>query len=959
MFGPTCNITCHCGVGGCDPDNGICDVTGCQSGWMGQSCFTECGPGTFGADCVHTCRCTTPGCNRETGHCTAPGCKEGWQGNACDAECGDGRFDQNCSQTCHCALPGCDRFNGSCTFAGSCPYKQFGEDCKKICHCAVLGCDRFSGPCTRPGCEAGWEGLSCDKACDVGKYGKDCKYTCNCATSECDANIGKCNVPGCDMGWEGSRCDIACNNTSFGSDCDHTCHCATPGCDRFTGFCNVEGCHVGWTGSACDTEAVQQPGDNQGASPLAGIIGGVCAAIAVIVIIIIITVILVRRKRQIPSKENDQIPRKPKKRILKIDRTNGDQAYVNMASSEAELGNNHTDQEEEVPGNVQDTHGDVHTDKHGDIPDVFAEDEEEVIYINNPSRTPVSADTKMKVTDLHNIIVRKNSNDTFDTEYQNLPHGLIHPHGISKAPENIIFNRFKTTFAYDHSRVTLRKEKEGYTDYINANYIEDTQGVKAYIATQGPKVTTIEDFWRMAWQNECGKIIMLANLVEVGKKKCANYWMGKDGDSLQLGLYQVTLLEEEAYAFYTIRKVSVKNKQTNAKRQISQYHFTRWSDHGVPEAFELLQFYKRVESCQTDLKGPLIVHCSAGIGRTGTYIGLDALLREGKLNDEIDVFGYTERMRNGRMNMIQTLEQYKVLHDVLAEGFGIVTYGLTGTDFSRNISKLIAGEIAERQFNVLERHRPTYGGKEVETALNKTNKRKNKDLSVLAVEKYRLYLPSTVSNYINAIKVPSYRDPHGYILTQHPLHNTVVDFWSMVSQQLVEVVVSIGSPQDCIPWPVEEGRVETFGDFTLKYEGKQNKAMVPDVLIQRKMILQDKRNATETAVTILETSSWNGGGTVPPTNSMLDMIQQVLSFRDSATSPIVITCLDGATDSGLLCVLCNVMERLKVDGDIDIIAAVRQLQIRRPQCLPNKAQYEYCYTVMKDHVETANVYANC
>ncbi|XP_033737805.1 tyrosine-protein kinase receptor Tie-1-like [Pecten maximus] len=164
MFGPACNITCHCDVGGCDPDNGICDVTGCQSGWMEQSCSTECGPGTFGADCAHTCHCSTPGCNIETGHCTVTECKEGWQGNACDAECGDGRFGQNCIQTCHCALPGCDRFNGSCTITGcesgwtgvacdiACPEKQFGRECKQICHCAVPGCDRFSGQCTRPGC---------------------------------------------------------------------------------------------------------------------------------------------------------------------------------------------------------------------------------------------------------------------------------------------------------------------------------------------------------------------------------------------------------------------------------------------------------------------------------------------------------------------------------------------------------------------------------------------------------------------------------------------------------------------------------------------------------------------------------------------------------------------------------------------------------------------------------------
>ncbi|XP_021357546.1 tyrosine-protein phosphatase 99A-like [Mizuhopecten yessoensis] len=258
----------------------------------------------------------------------------------------------------------------------------------------------------------------------------------------------------------------------------------------------------------------------------------------------------------------------------------------------------------------------------------------------------------------------------------------------------------------------------------------------------------------MVWQKQSGKIIMLANLVELGKKKCSKYWDGEEGNFLQLGLYQVTLQEELSYAFYTIRKLSVRNKQTNAKRQIMQFHFTKWPDHGVPEAFELLQFHKRVQSSPTDLNGLLIVHCSAGIGRTGTYIGLDALLKEGNENDEIDVFAYTKRMRKDRMNMIQTIDQYVVLHDVLAEGLGIVTQCMTEPDFSKNISDMLTGGIVEKQFNALENHKPHYKDRDIETALTSTNKRKNKDLSILAVERYRVYLTATTSDYINAINAP-------------------------------------------------------------------------------------------------------------------------------------------------------------------------------------------------------------
>ncbi|XP_021367654.1 receptor-type tyrosine-protein phosphatase gamma-like [Mizuhopecten yessoensis] len=586
-----------------------------------------------------------------------------------------------------------------------------------------------------------------------------------------------------------------------------------------------------------------------------------------------------------------------------------------MAPIEADLAGDDKDQQAEPQGATKD--------------EIEAEDDE-VIYINNPLRAPVINDTKMKVTDLHEIIARKNKDEAFNTEYQNLPHGLVHPHETSKAPENIFRNRFKTTFAYDHSRVILRKEKEGFSDYINANEIEDTKGIKAYIATQGPKVTTLDDFWRMVWQKQSGKIIMLANLVELGKKKCSKYWDGEEGNSLQLGLYHVTLQEELSYAFYTIRKLSVRNKQTNAKRQIMQYHFTKWPDHGVPEAFELLQFHKRVQSTPTDLNGPLIVHCSAGIGRTGTYIGLDALLKEGNENDEIDVFAYTKRMRKDRMNMIQTIDQYVVLHDVLAEGLGIVTQCMTEPDFSKNISDMLTGGIVEKQFNA-------------SINLNKTSMQHHK----MAVERYRVYLTSTTSDYINAINAPSYRDQYGYIITQHPLHNTVEDFWSMVSQQAVDVIVSIGTPQGDARWPTQEGHVDTFGDYTVMYDETQPQTLKSDVVIKRKLSIQNKNCCNH---------SWNES--LPSTKSMLELIQQVLTSKGSVTSPVVITCSNGSSESGLLCVLCNVMERLEVDGEVDIMAAARQLQIRRPQCLQNMAQYEFCYKVMKDHLDNGSVYAN-
>ncbi|XP_060070341.1 multiple epidermal growth factor-like domains protein 10 [Ylistrum balloti] len=321
-FGPGCNKRCNCGVGGCDPDTGRCDVTGCQKGWTGRSCSEECGLGLFGVDCSQTCHCFTSGCDRITGRCTLSECAVGWKGNACDSACGTGTFGRACAQTCHCAESGCNPISGSCTQPGCtsgwtgvacdtvCPEGHFGLDCKQTCHCSIPGCDRFNGQCIYTGCLAGWKGLSCDQTCGVGKYGQDCNYACNCATPGCDVISGNCIVPECEVGWEGSICNIACNISTFGSNCDQTCHCTIPGCDRFTGLCNVTGCDVGWTGLSCDKAAQTDSKavmSTTGASVGYALLGTLLFISIFFNIGLIIDRLRTKRKKSQPEKVDDKV----------------------------------------------------------------------------------------------------------------------------------------------------------------------------------------------------------------------------------------------------------------------------------------------------------------------------------------------------------------------------------------------------------------------------------------------------------------------------------------------------------------------------------------------------------------------------------------------------------------------------------------------------------------------------
>ncbi|XP_069109355.1 receptor-type tyrosine-protein phosphatase T-like, partial [Argopecten irradians] len=833
-YGRDCTQTCHCANSDCDGRTGACNVPG------------FCGNNTFGRNCSGTCHCANSDCDKSTGRAG--------QGELATKPVPTTRSDETVprpvivlTQTVTGGLgrvirPDVWKDGKETRCSQACTYHTFGRDCTQTCYCVNSDCDNRTGVCKVPGCMEGWKGDTCSqgihprsylvisdrgqvqnytwtfnkiiatpvptthleetvaipvivlmmtvtgglgyaKMSDVKRDGWNAIVVKHVAIKHSDETVprrvivltltvtrgpGYVKYPDVEKDGRDKRVakeDWACTNYTFGPDCNQTCHCAYSDCDGKTGECYKSGCDDGWIGKTCtqalsDTQTSDESSNGNGAQ-----IGGIVGAVVAVLLVIVISFIVVRKRRargQGSASRKYTAPNKNSKATENV--------YINVGNVEST--------KDDIPPEVKITETDV--------------DEDEVIYVNGPNDTDVRGETKLLMSELKEIVTAKKENEMYEVEFKSLPHGLKYPYKASNLPKNIPLNRFKTTFPYDHSRVVLKKEKAGSTDYINANFIDGVRNEKAYIATQGPKTNTLEDFWRMIWQNKCGKIVMLANLMELGKIKCITYWAAKESDEepLELNLFQVKLQEETAYAFYTIRTISVKNKQTNTTRRITQYHFTKWPDHGVPEPFELLQFYKRIKNGRTEHKGPLVVHCSAGIGRTGSYIGLDALLLDGKNSQDIDVFAYVEKMRKGRMNMIQTAKQYEMLHFVLLEGLKVVTTSMSKTDFCRTITDMMEDDVPAQQFAVLDAERPEYKPIEYEAALK--NKSKNRNPSILAADNYKVRLMSTQSGYINAVNI---RTAFGYILTQHPLDNTTTDFLSLVTQERADTVVSIGPLQ--------------------------------------------------------------------------------------------------------------------------------------------------------------------
>ncbi|XP_064396511.1 phosphatidylinositol phosphatase PTPRQ-like isoform X3 [Halichondria panicea] len=276
----------------------------------------------------------------------------------------------------------------------------------------------------------------------------------------------------------------------------------------------------------------------------------------------------------------------------------------------------------------------------------------------------------------------------FSEEYERVTEvGLDHAKEASLMADNRAKNRYTNILAYDHSRVKLSfVDDEPGSDYINACYIPGYRMRRAYLATQGPLPATFDDFWRMVWEHNTHIIVMLTQLVERGRTKCHRYWPGTDPSVY--GDIAVELISEHEKEDWTVRefKLSSVDRKT---RLVRHFQFTSWPDHGVPDTpIAAIDFVKTVRNYVAPNHGAFVVHCSAGVGRTGCFVALDTLLQQMKDHDWLDILSLACEMRQHRNHMIQTEAQYVFIHkaiqEVLEAEAGMNGGGLSQNGFSQS-----------------------------------------------------------------------------------------------------------------------------------------------------------------------------------------------------------------------------------------------------------------------------------
>ncbi|XP_026124387.1 receptor-type tyrosine-protein phosphatase delta-like isoform X39 [Carassius auratus] len=567
----------------------------------------------------------------------------------------------------------------------------------------------------------------------------------------------------------------------------------------------------------------------------------------------------------------------------------------------------------------------------------------------------------------HIECLKANDNLKFSQEYESIDPGQQFTWEHSNLEVNKPKNRYANVIAYDHSRVLL-SAIDGIpgSDYINSNYIDGYRKQNAYIATQGALPETFGDFWRMIWEQRSANIVMMTKLEERSRVKCDQYWPNRGTETY--GLIQVTLLDTVELATYCVRTLALYKNGSSEKREVRQFQFTAWPDHGVPEhPTPFLAFLRRVKSCNPPDAGPMVVHCSAGVGRTGCFIVIDAMLERIKHEKTVDIYGHVTLMRTQRNYMVQTEDQYVFIHDALQEAVTCGTTEVPARNLYAYIQKLTQIESGENVTGMeLEFKRLANTKAHTSRFISANlpcNKFKNRLVNIMPYESTRVSLQPIRgvegSDYINASFIDGYRQQKAYIATQGPLAETTEDFWRMLWEHNSTIVVMLtklremGREKCHQYWPAE--RSARYQYFVVDPMAEYN---MPQYIL-REFKVTDARDGQSRTVRQFQFTDWPEQGVPKSGEGFIDFIGQVHKTKEQfgQDGPISVHCSAGVGRTGVFITLSIVLERMRYEGVVDIFQTVKMLRTQRPAMVQTEDQYQFCYRAGLEYLGSFDHYA--
>ncbi|KAJ8707445.1 hypothetical protein PYW08_010697 [Mythimna loreyi] len=577
----------------------------------------------------------------------------------------------------------------------------------------------------------------------------------------------------------------------------------------------------------------------------------------------------------------------------------------------------------------------------------------------------------------------------------------------SEARENQPKNRYPDIKAYDQTRVKLSQiDSITGSDYINANYVMGYQERKQFICAQGPTDTTVNDFWRMIWEHGLELIVMLTNLEEYSKVKCSKYWP-EERASRAFGNITVHHVGEKRYSDYIVRELKITKQPTNSDGQpivenngiskrngdikeasessaptsprevkdngdsriVRQYHFLMWKDFAAPEhPHSILKFIKRVNEAWTSMVGrPVVVHCSAGVGRTGTLVALDCLLEQLRATGQVAVFNTVAELRRQRNFLVQSLKQYVFVYRALVE---YAHYGDTeisasrlkpAVDKLRNTPDHADKCLMEIEFEKMLNSPVAEPLKSQGAGAGEELRARNRSPECLPYDRNRVILAPIpgrdFSTYINASFIEAYDNSEGFIITQDPLPNTIMDFWRMVSEHNVSTIVMLSELGDgkC-PRYWDDGTIQ-YEHISVQYEESES----CPYYTRRQFRVTNDKSGEVTCVRQLQYQGWpTARGHVPEvTRGLAELADAAAPAAPSVLhahhGTMLVHCQLGTERSPLFVALCTLIRALRVERRVDVSATARAVRSQRARTIDTFLQYEFLYRAILNYAELHNL----
>ncbi|UMM16517.1 hypothetical protein L5515_013498 [Caenorhabditis briggsae] len=542
-------------------------------------------------------------------------------------------------------------------------------------------------------------------------------------------------------------------------------------------------------------------------------------------------------------------------------------------------------------------------------------------------------------------------------------------------------NPYPDTLPYDHNRVILpRIDNDENSHYINASYVNSWLKDKAYVVTQAVRTKPMNaEFWRMVWELGSNCIVMLTKVFDFMRVMCLQYW---PQTKFQFREIEVETTEVKTYSHFVIRtfKLTRKTEESIETRIVKHFHFTEWELDSFPYISAFIELRRRVRQFmeKSPVDAPMVVHCSNGAGRSGAFLALDANLELMKKTGQLDFFEYAKTLVNSRPHLIDSVEQYMFIYEVLSEAVMCNVQPIEMHLLKERSSMYKAKknrellESQETHENKLLMHlTPTLrigdcaGGHRLE------NRGKNRDVMVVPPDHARPYLQtlhgeSKDYTYINAVEVDGFTRKAEFIVTEWPKQSTVDSFWTLIYDHACHTVVNLSNQGSTRHYPsfIHNKGKQNYGPFIVEVMNyHQYPAMTSHMVkvMKRTFMISDimatgaqnqQIDAEVRICCVIQVRMWPIENKVPlSTTGLIDVIKMARSWRKRApdrpeTKPTIVMSHNGVSRVGVYIGANICIDQMDIDHEVDVFHAVKMMRINRPQLIDMKDEYKYLYDVM-------------